>query len=363
VTRTGTGGFAVAWEENTISESPDPIIWEDVRFRVYNDSFAPVAGPKAANLAGNKRLPNLVRIVPLGASNAYLVYALTRDNNNPDHPEIREAFGQTIALATGAATGARKLLNPPATGNWDTLTGIASGLSNGRAMFAWYESDEVAPAPGRFISSTGVPMAVNLDFTCCGDPAQLTGLFPLPNGSVAASYRRNSIFGGKNGLHGRVFKSNGQPLGAAKYLTKSTASPFIRTLSNGRIAVFTFVPVGNPVTHSKLVVQVYNKNWVKVGGPKNLIPNVTSTKFLDLEPTLDGGTLMVRTILQGSTVYKRTIRRLDSSFAPVGPDYTFASQHGFDVSRVAVLSVNRAVVLFRNIVGGRHQLYVRILSY
>jgi hypothetical protein len=77
---------------------------------VYNDSYAPVAGPKAANLAGNKRLPNLVRIVPLGASNAYLVYALTRDNNHPDHPEIREAYGQTTALATGAAAGSRTLL-------------------------------------------------------------------------------------------------------------------------------------------------------------------------------------------------------------------------------------------------------------
>jgi hypothetical protein len=363
VTRTGTGGFAVAWEENTVSEAPNPIIWEDVRFRVYDDSFAPVAGPKAANLAGNKRLPNLVRLVPLGASNAYLVYALTRDNNHPDHPEIREAYGQTIALATGAAAGARKLLNPPTTGNWDTLTGIASGLSNGRAVFAWYETDEFAPVPGRFMSSAGVPMAVNLDFACCSDPAQLTGLFALPTGAFAASYLRNSIFGGKNGLHGRVFKSNGQPLGPSKHLTTSTANPFIRTLSNGRIALFTFVPVGNPVTHSKLVVQVYDKNWAKVGGKKTLIPNVTSTKFLDLEPTLDGGMLMVRTLLQGTNVYKRSIRRLDANFAPAGADYTFTSPHGFDVLRVAALSSNRAVVLFRNIVGGRHQLFVRILRY
>jgi hypothetical protein len=363
VTRTGTGGFAVAWEDNTISEAPNPIIWEDVRFRVYDGSFAPVAGPKAANLAGNKRLPNLVRIVPLGASNAYLIYVLTRDNNSVDHPEIREAFGQTIALATGAAAGPRKLLNPPATGNWDTLAGIASGLSNDRAVFAWYETDAVAPTPGRFVTSAGVPMAANLDFACCSDPAQLTGLFPLPNGSFAASYLRNSIFGGANGLHGRVFKSNGQPLGPSKHLTTITTNPFIRTLSNGRIAVFTFVPVGNPVTHSKLVVQAYDKNWGKVGGKKTLIPNLTSTKFLDLEPTLDGGMLMARTLLQGTDVHKRSIRRLDANFAPVGADYTFASPHGFDVFRVAALSSSRAVVLFRNIVSSRHQLFVRILRY
>jgi hypothetical protein len=206
-------------------------------------------------------------------------------------------------------------------------------------------------------------MAVNLDFACCSDPAQLTGLFPLLNGSFVASYRRNSIFGGKNGLHGRVFKSNGQPLGPAKYLTTSTVNPSIRTLSNGRIAVFTFVPVGNPVTHSKLVVQVYDKNWAKVGGKKTLIPNVTSTKFLDLEPTLDGGMLMARTLLQATDVHKRSIRRLDANFAPVGADYTFTSPHGFDVLRVAALSSNRAVVLFRNIVDGRHQLFVRILRY
>ena len=363
VTRTGTGGFAVAWEENTISEAPNPIIWENVRFRVYNGSYAPVAGPKAANVAGNRRLPGLVRIVPLGASNAYLVYALTRDNNSLDHPEIREAYGQTIALATGAAAGARKLLNPPATGIWDTLIGIASGLSNDRAVFAWYETDAVAPAPGRFITSAGVPTAVNLDFACCSDPAQLTGLFPLPNGAFAASYLRNSIFGGANGLHGRVFRSNGQSLGPAKYLTKSTVNPFIRTLSNGRIAVFTFVPVGNPVDHYRLVVQVYAQNWAKVGGPKTLIPDVTSTKFLDFEPTLDGGMLMVRTLLVGTTVYQRSIRRLNANFAPVGTDYTFTSPHGFDVLRAVVLSGNRAVVLFRNIVSGRHQLFARILSY
>ena len=116
VVRVGTGGFAVAWEENT--EPDNPIVYEHVRFRVYSNSFAPVAGPQAANQSG-RRVPNLVRIVPLDVDNAYLVYALTRDTDSPDHPEVRDAFGQTIALASGAATGRRRLLNT--IGNWDSL--------------------------------------------------------------------------------------------------------------------------------------------------------------------------------------------------------------------------------------------------
>jgi hypothetical protein len=35
----------------------------------------------------------------------------------------------------------------------------------------------------------------------------------------------------------------------------------------------------------------------------------------------------------------------------------------FDGFRVATLSINWAVVLFRNIVGGRHRLYAQIVSY
>jgi hypothetical protein len=61
-------------------------------------------------------------------------------------------------------------------------------------VFAWYETDEFAPAPGRFISNAGVPTTVNLDFACCSDPEQLTGLFPLASGTFAASCFRNSIF-------------------------------------------------------------------------------------------------------------------------------------------------------------------------
>ena len=276
---------------------------------------------------------------------------------NPDHPELREAFGQTIALASGAASGARRLLNP---GNWDSLIGIAAGLSGGRAVAAWYETDEFSPAPGRFISSTGVPQTVNLNFACCSDAAQLTGLFPLGTGFVA-SYFRNSIFGGKNGLHGRVFKADGQPLGAAKYITASTLNPFIRTLSNGRIAVFSFAPVGNPVDHYRLLVQLYDQNWVRIGVAKTLIADVTTTKYVDFAPTLDGGVFMLRTLLNGSA-YTRSVRRLNAALAPVAPDYTFAST-GFDFFRVAALSSNRAVVLYRNIVSGRQQLIAQVLSY
>lgn len=354
VTRTVPGGFAVGWEENTKSESPNPIVYERVPFRVYNNAFAPVAGIKAANLAG-RRAPTLARLVPLGPSNAYLIYAGTRSNANPDHPTLREAFGQTISLSTGTATGSRQLLN--STGNWDTLIAVASGLSDGRAVAAWYETDEVAPAPGRFISKAGVPQAINLNFACCSDPAQLTGLFPLGTGFVA-SYLRNSIFGGNNGLHGRVFKANGQPLAAAKFITANVLNPFIRALSNNRIAVFRFEPVGG---HYKFVVQLYDQSWAKIGAAKTLIADTTTTKYLDVAPTLDGGVFLVRTLLNNG-VYTRSVRRLNAAFATVTPDYTFAASN-FEFFRVAALSNNRAVVLFRNIVGGRHRLFAQIVSY
>jgi hypothetical protein len=354
VTRVGTGGFAVAWEENTKLDKP--VVYERVRFRVYNNSFAPVAGPQAANQS-DRRVPNVVRIVPLDVDNAYLVYALTRDTNSPDHPEVRDAFGQTIALASGTATGRRRLLNT--IGNWDSLIGIAAGLADGRAVVAWYESDEFDPAPGRFISGAGVPQALSLDFACCDDGAQLIGLFPLDTGFVA-SYLRNSIFGGDNGLHGRVYQADGQPLGAAKHITASTLGPFLRSLSNGRIAVFRYVPVGD---HYKLVVQLYDKHWQKIGAAKTLLADVTTTKYLDIAPTLDGGVFMVRTLQNSEDgPYTRSIRRLNADFTPVGTDYTFASPH-FDGFRVAALSNHRAVVVFRNVVSGRHRLLAQILRY
>ena len=275
--RTGAGGFSVGWEENTKAENPT--VFERVLFRVFNGSFAPVAAAKAANVAG-RRVPAFARLVPLNANNAYLVYTVTRSNANPDHPELREAFGQTIALANGAPSGPRRLLN--SSGNWDSLIALAAGVSNGRAVTAWYETDAPVPAPGRFVNSAGVPQPINLDFACCPGAtkpnAQLIGLFPLGTGFVAA-YLRNSIFGGNNGLHGRIFNANGQPAGAAKFITPNTLNPILRALSNNRIAVFSFEPVGNPTAHYKLVAQLYDQNWVKIGAAKTLIANVTSTKY------------------------------------------------------------------------------------
>lgn len=366
--RTRTGGFAAAWEENSKSESPNPIIWDRIRYRVYGNTFAPVAAPQAADLSGNKRLPTLSGIVPLGTDKAYLFYGLTRDNpGDPDNPIVREAFGQRIALGTGAAFGVRQLLNPPSTSLGETLIGIPAGLSDGRAVFAWYEADEVAPIPGRFISSAGALQPANLNFACCGSgkEAQLVRLQPLGTGFLA-DYQRNSIFG-SNGAYARVFQSNGQPLAAAKYFAvdfedqtqnvhRNVHVP--RALSNGNIAVFRFVPATNP---TKLVVQLYSKTWQKIGVEKTLVSGLASTRYVDFAPTLDGGLFMIRTLLNGS-VYTRSVRRYNANLAVVGPDYTFASPQ-FDGFRIAALSSTRAVVLFRNIIGGRHRLVAQIVSY
>ena len=90
-----------------------------------------------------------------------------------------------------------------------------------------------------------------------------------------------------------MYKANGQPLGAAKHITANTLNPLLRALSNGRIAVFRYVPVDD---HHKLVVQLYDKHWEKIGAAKTLIADVTTTKYLDIAPTLDGGVFMIRTL-------------------------------------------------------------------
>jgi hypothetical protein len=374
--RTGAGGFAVAWEEDSQTQTPN--VYERIRYRVYGTTFAPVTAPQAANLSGAKREPRLVRVAPLGASNAYLTYALTRDNIDPgpEDPEfIREAFGQRIALGTGIAAGPRQLLNPsPATGVWGSppgLIGIEAGVSGGRALFAWYEADEVDPVPGRFIGSAGALQPVNLDFTCCveefGDQkqAQLVRLQPLGTGFLA-NYQRNSFLG-NSGTYARVFQSNGQPLAAAKYFAvnfNDTTQNVHRNvhvpqaLSNGNIAVFKLLPATNP---TRLVAELYSNTWQKIGGPTTLVSSFASTRYVDFEPTRDGGFFVIRTLLNNG-VYTRQVRRFNASLVKVGTDYTFPAAI-FDSFRIAALSVNRAVVLYRDVVGGRSQLKAQIVSY
>jgi hypothetical protein len=361
LTRTPTGGFAAAWEEDSSAQTPNA--YERIRFRIYGNTFAPVAAPQAANLSGGKRLPGLWGITPLGSDKAYLFYALTRDNNSLDHPTIREAFGQKIALATGAASGARQLLNPPATGNWDSLIGIPAGLQGGRAVFGWYESDNVAPAPGRFISSAGVLQPATLDFACCGtNAAQLVRLQPLGTGFLA-DYVFNSIFTTNDGIYARVFNANGQPASAAKFFLINPSSPIPKALSNGRIVVFRYVQISSNPNRFKLMAQLYTSAWAKIGTERTLVPDLTTTKYVDFTPTLDGGLFMIRTLLNGS-VYTRSVRRLNANLVATGTDYTFAGSGpqalGF---RIAALSANRAVVLYPNIVGGRHRLFAQIVSY
>src|SRR5512145_3097955 len=50
LTRTPTGGFAIAWEEDSRTQTPNA--YERIRFRIYGNTFAPVAAPQAANLSG-----------------------------------------------------------------------------------------------------------------------------------------------------------------------------------------------------------------------------------------------------------------------------------------------------------------------
>jgi hypothetical protein len=357
VTRTAPGGFAVAWEEDALAQTSGTV-YERIRYRVYNGVFNPVIAPQLANLAGNRRIPTLSRIVPLGTNSVYLVYALTRDNASIDHPEVREGFGQRIVLATGKAFGPRQLIN--SAGIWDTLVPIASGLNDGRAVFGWRETDGTE-TPGRFIGGTSVLQPINLDFACCGaNAAQRVGLQPL-GASFVATYVRSSIFApATSGIYARVFGPNGQPLAAGKQLLGDTIHPVPKVLSNGRIVVFRYVQIGTNPTRYILEARLYNQNLVPFGPTKILIPDVTSTKYVDFAPTRDGGLFMIRTLQSGST-FIRSVRRLGAALTPVGADYNFASPTS-DFFRIAALSATRSVVLYRNIVAGRHRLFAQIVS-
>ena len=299
--------------------------------------------------------------MPLSSDKAYLFYALTRDNSNIDHPTIREAFGQKIMLATGAASGLRQLLNPPATGNWDSLIGIPAGLNDGRAVFGWYESDKVAPAPGRFIANNSTLQPANLNFACCGSikEAQLVRLQPLGSGFLA-DYVRNSVFG-NSGIYARFYNASGQPAAPKYFAINPVTSPIPKVLSNGRIVVFRYVLISSSPEKYKLVAQLYSSSWAPIGTEKTLLPDSSTTQYADFTPTLDGGLFMIRTVLNGST-YSRSVRRFNSNLAALGSDYVFAATQ-FDGFRIAALSTNRAVVLYRNIVGGRHQFFAQIVSY
>jgi hypothetical protein len=168
-----------------------------------------------------------------------------------------------------------------------------------------------------------------------------------------------------------VFRPNGEPLGAAKLLITLTststppAPPTPKVLSNGRVVAFAYVQVSSD--RFKLNAQLYRQDWTEVGAVKTLVSNLTTTKYIDFAPTLDGGLFMIRTIQNGS-VFTRSVRKLNAALQPEGPDYNFASPHGFDFFRIAAVTGDRAVVVYRNTVGGdlatgRHQLFARIVSY
>jgi len=138
-------------------------------------------------------------------------------------------------------------------------------------------------------------------------------------------------------------------------------SPIPKALSNGRVVVFRYVLIGTMPNRYKLVARLYGSNRAPLAPEVTLVPDISATKYVDFTPTLDGGLFMIRAIQQGS-VFTRSVRRLNANLATVAPDYTFAGQSG-DYFRIAALSSNRAVVLYRNVVSGRHRLLAQIVSY
>lgn len=349
--RTPVGGFAVGWEED--SNAANGI--ERLRYRLFKADGTPVAVPGLANIAGHSA-PAFSRIVPIGASSVFFAYTASLPPPALDDPGKREAFGQVITVATGVASGGRRLLN---TTNNEGQTTLRLGyLSDGRAVAGWYDDSNYTTIPGRFVNTAGVPQAVSLQFACC-QQAQLIALDALGTGFLG-TFRRISFLQNFNEIYGRIFKSNGAPLNGPKKLAiaSNDLGPGLRALANGKILFFHTVPSGSTY---RLVAQLYTQTWQPSGGQKVLNANTAQTVVFTITPTLDGGVLFARNQHVGST-YSLVIQHFNASLNPVGTSFTIATDNP-DSVRLSVLSANRAVAVFHKTVAGRQAILAQLISY
>jgi hypothetical protein len=349
VVATDTGGFAVAWEEDN-KKDPDffPAI-EGLKFRVFTAKPAPVADPQSANLT-NRTSPGVIRLMRIGAGKAYLAYGLTKKISDTEFQ--RESWGQAITLATGAGAP-RKLLTAD-----DPFASRAAGLSDGRAIFAWFTGlpSAVNPStiPGRFISEAGTPQAIDLDIALPEDGFALAGIEPLDKGFVVL-YRR---FDTALEVRARVLKANGAAAGPAQSLDPGvTGLPLLATFPDGRILVATWIA---GASQFDLVGQLYDKTWNRIGAKKTLISAGAVNDRVDFAALPDGGLLLARTYGAFPT-YTHTVSRFGKSLKPAGTTYAFPSL-GFDFAHIAALNATTAVIVFKENIGGRSRLTAQLLK-
>jgi len=351
VIATQTGGFAVAWEQDTVQDRPFFPAIEGLKARIFRNTFVPVGAPKAPNTSGHIA-PSLNGFFPIGTDKLFLAFGSTRRISGSE--TRREYFGQTLTITT-EAIGARQLLNT--TSNSGAATGRSAGLFDGRGIFGWFDGLVSASSPsvilGRFIAPTGSPQAANLRLTLSPGFA-IADVRPLGPGFLAL-YRR--IDGGSTQVSGRVFKANGTPLGAAHVLSPGVNNlPLLATFADGRILVATWIVSGSQVD---LVGQIYSQTWSPIGSAKTLIEDGAANDRVDLAALPDGGIVLARSFGAFPT-YKHTVQRFSSTLTAVGAVYTIPSV-GLDFARIAALSATKAVLVFKQNLGGRSRLVAQAL--
>lgn len=331
VVATKSGGFGVAWNEDTKEDPPFFPANEGVKARLFRSNFAPIAAPRAPDSSG-RLTPSLTNLIQIGTDKLFLVYSV--GHKITSKVTRREFSGQTIAVAN-EALGARQLLNN--TVNDGASVSRSAGLFDGRGVFGWYDGLVSSSTPsiikGRFVSTAGAPLPASVNLTLSAGFA-LMDLKPVGTGFVAL-YKR--VDGATTQVRARVFKANGAPLGAAKAVATGASSlPLLATFPDGRILVATWIASGSQVN---LVGQLYTQTWTKIGTAKTLIAAGAANDRVDIAALTDGGIVVARTYGSLPT-YRHTVRRFDKSLKPIGALYTVASV-GLDFARIAVLSEPR----------------------
>lgn len=350
IARTGNGGFAVLWGEDT--EDNGFLNYEALRYRVFKADRKPVADPGKLDLSGLRPLFNPVSVVPLGTNKVYAVFSALKQNSGEE-----QAFGQSISTGNGAAS-ARKLLCTIETGT--TLSARIAALSNGKAVFACFgfnNPPDYSDIPGRFISPAGQPGAANLQFALDED-SFLSSLQTLGAG-LLGYYPRTSLFNNTFETFGRVFKANGDPLGPAKRMPKAPDLAHLTVpsaLSNNRILVRRFEKDG---AKHKLTGQVFDSKWKSLVAPKTLLQQNGSYPGAAFTPLQDGGFLLWQRSGSGNNA-KHSIMRFSGQLKKVGSTYTFKAIEG-DTGRAVALDADTWIAIYRVKQGARERLVAQPL--
>ncbi len=344
VAPTSAGGFAVAWEEDSVDDPPESDDYEAIRFRVFRPNLSPVAVPGKANLAALKD-PFGGDLVRIGAGKVLVVFTGTRNGKT-------EAYGQTLSIADGSASPRALLNNTP---NNDVFNAKIAPLSDGRAVFAWVDNGSQAKVPARFISPAGAPLVRNLDLKQPGQPF-FENVYPFGAGFISLYSHNTPSFE----RYVQIFRSDGSKIGALKKVPHGAIGvPLVDTLTNSRVVVREIRYDGNGF---KIIGTALDQSWSIVAGPK-ILQTLTNFDTARVSTSrLPGGAFLLVIVKTKGATTTFSISRFGSNLALIGPTYTFAGIAG-DFPRVAALNGNRAVLVFTRKVSGRARLVAQQVEY